>query len=218
MAARVAQENVGRGLARMGESHTKGMGYLADATDAPALLTAYKEARNAITHQAKIEKAVVRSASVLWTNVADGQKKVAVFEPLIDKRAAAILDEVKAAYQLQAAQRGSAATEPVMTAEEREAAATVVESVAGGAGARGGAAGGARGGAAGGARGAGGAAQGPRLPDEFNAEFNQLVGKNMTVLEIRDFLAGEFTPLPLADVMAVLKAREAAGQVRLTRR
>ena len=211
VAARVAQENVGRGLSRMGESHTKGLGYLADATDAASLMTAYKEARNAITHQAKIEKAVVRSASVLWTNPADGQKNVAVFEPLIDKRAAAVLDEVRAAYQLQASQRGMAATEPVVSAEEREAAATVVESVGGGRGGAGG-----RGGGGGGGR--GGAAQGPRLPDEFNAEFNQLLGKNMTVLEIRDFLSGEFTPLPLADVMAVLKAREASGQVRLTRK
>lgn len=201
MAARIAQENVGRGLARMGESHTKGMGYLADATDAATLVTAYKEARNAITHQATIEKAVVRSASVLWTHVADGQKKVAVFEPLIDRRAAALLDEVKAAYQLQASQRGVPATEPAMTAEEREAAATVVAQVGGGG----------RGG-----RGRGGA--GPRLPDEYNAEFGLLLGKGMTALQIRDFLSGEFTPLPLADVMAVLQARAAAGQVTLTRK
>ena len=213
MAARVAQENVGRGLSRMGESHVKGMGYLADATDAASLVTAYKEAKNAITHQAKVEQAVVRSASVLWTNAAEGQKKVATFVPLIDKRAGVLLEEVKAAWQLQAAQRGIVATEPVMTPEEKEAAATVVGVVA--ASGRGGAAGG-RGGGAGGGR--GGAAPGPRLPDEFNAEFSQLLGKKMTVLEIRDFLSGEFTPLPLADVMAVLKAREAAGQVTLTRK
>jgi hypothetical protein len=213
MAARIAQENVGRGLSRMGESHTKGMGYLADASDAATLVTAYKEAKNAIAHQAKIEKAVVNTASVLWTNVTAGQKKVAVFGPLIDKRAAALVDEVRAAYQLQAAQRGIAAAEPALTPEERDAAATVVEVVAGSG--RGGAAGG-RGGGAGGGR--GGAAQGPRLPDEFNTEFSQLLGKKMTALEIRDFLSGEFTPLPLADVMAVLKAREASGQITLTRR
>ena len=209
MAARITQENLGRGLSRMGESHTKGMGYLADATDAASLVTAYKEAKNAIAHQAKIEKAVVQSASVLWTNVADGQKKVAVFAPLIDKRAAALVDEVKAAYQLQAAQRGVQATEPAMTAEEREAAATLVEPVAGGG----------RGGRGGGGGGRGGrGAGGPSLPTEFNAEFSLLLGKHMTALEIRDFLSGEFTPLPLAEVMAVLKAREAAGQVTLTRK
>jgi hypothetical protein len=38
------------------------------------------------------------------------------------------------------------------------------------------------------------------------------------VLEIRDFLSGEFTPLPLADLMVVLKAREAAGTIKLTPR
>lgn len=52
----------------------------------------------------------------------------------------------------------------------------------------------------------------------MNAEFNILIGQNKTALEIRDFLSGEFTPLPLADLMAVLRAREAAGTIRLTPR
>src|SRR6185436_20627947 len=76
-AARVLADNLGRGLSRMGESHTKGLGYMADAADAPALTNAYKEAKNAIQHQAEIEKAVVRTASALWTDVAAGQKKTA---------------------------------------------------------------------------------------------------------------------------------------------
>ena len=70
----------------------------------------------------------------------------------------------------------------------------------------------------GGGRGGGVAAAataGPALPTEFNAEFSILLGQHKTVLEIRDFLSGEFTPLPLADVMAVLRAREAAGTIRL---
>ena len=49
----------------------------------------------------------------------------------------------------------------------------------------------------------------------MNAELTILLGKGKTVLEIRDFLSGEFEPVPLADVMAVLKAREAAGTIRL---
>ena len=59
---------------------------------------------------------------------------------------------------------------------------------------------------------------GPTLPDEFNAEFSALLGKKMTALQIRDFLSGEFTPLPLADVMAVLQARAAAGQITLVKK
>jgi Zn-dependent M28 family amino/carboxypeptidase len=214
MAARIAQDNVGRGLSRMGESHTKGLGYLADATDASSLMTAYKEAKNAIAHQATIEQAVVRSASVLWTNVAEGEKKVAAFVPLIDKRAAALMEEVKAAYQLQASQRSLPATEPTPTAEEREAASLVVEPVAGGRGGRGGGGGGPGGGRGGGR----GGASGPTLPTEFNAEFSALLPKRMTALQIRDFLSGEFTPLPLADVMAVLQARAAAGQITLVKK
>ncbi|MEK6399164.1 MAG: M28 family peptidase, partial [Terriglobus sp.] len=73
-AARILNENLGRGLARMGESHTKGLGYLADATDAASLNAAYKEAKIAILHQAAVEKDVVGSASVLWTNADAGKK------------------------------------------------------------------------------------------------------------------------------------------------
>jgi hypothetical protein len=211
MAARVVSDNLGRGLSRMGESHTKGLGYMADAT-ATTLTDAYKEARNAIRHQAEIEKAVVRSASVLWTNVAEGKKKTAVFEPLIDQRATALLNEVKASYQLQALQRNVPATEPVVTAEERAAANIMIEQVAQAGGGRGGGGGGGGGGRGG--RG-GGAAGGPSLPDEFNAEFSALLNKGMSVLQVRDFLSGEFTPLPLADVVAVLKARETAGAIKL---
>jgi len=210
MAARVVSDNLGRGLSRMGESHTKGLGYMADAADGPSLTLAYKEARNAIQHQADIEKGVVRSASVLWTNVDLGKKRVAAFEPLIDQRAGSLLNEVKAAYQLEALQHGVQAVEPVISAEEREAANLTVQQVPQVAQAGGGA-----GGRGGGRGGRGGAAAGPRLPEEFNAEFNILLGKNMTALQIRDFLSGEFTPLPLADVMAVLHAREAAGAIKL---
>ena len=220
MAARVVSDNLGRGLSRMGESHTKGLGYMADA-GATGLTQAYKEARNAIQHQAEIEKGVIRSASVLWTNVDEGKKRTATFEPLIDQRANALLNEVKAAYQLQAMQRQVAAAEPTMTPEEREAASLVVATVPAAEGAgRGGRGGGGGGGGAGGGRGGRGAGgpAGPSLPEEFNAEFNLLLGKGKTALQIRDFLSGEFTPLPLADVMAVLKVRQAAGAISLTPR
>lgn len=205
MAARVLNENVGRGLARMGESHVKGLGYLADAGDAAALSVAYKEARNAIQHQARIEKAVVRSASVLWTDQAEGQKRTSAFEPLIDQRSNALLNEVKAAYQLQASQRGVRAAEPAQTAAEREAANLIVDVVPRPAG---------QGGFGGGRMQPGG----PSFPDEFNAEFSLLLPKKLSALEIRDFLSGEFTPLPIEEVMEVLRAREAAGQVTITPR
>jgi aminopeptidase YwaD len=94
-----------------------------------------------------------------------------------------------------------------MTAEEKDAANLVVEVVPAAAGAGGGR------GAGGGGR--GGRAGGPSLPTEYSAEFSAILGRKMTVLEIRDFLSGEFSPLPLSDVMAVLKAREASGQIKL---
>jgi uncharacterized membrane protein YgcG len=217
MAARILSENVGRGLSRMGESHTKGLGYMADATSAATLTDGYKEARIAILHQAEVEKGVVSSASVLWTDANNGKQKTAPFAPLIDQRAAALLNEVKAAYQLQAMQRGVPAPEPMMTEQEREAASLVVESVGGGRGGGrgGGGAGGGAGGGGGGRGGGRGGNAGPSVPEEMNAEFTILLGKHLTALEIRDFLSGEFTPLPLADLMTVLHAREAAGTVKL---
>jgi hypothetical protein len=187
----------------MGESHTKGLGYLADASSASSLGVAYKEARNAILHQAMVEKGVVGSASVLWTDVEAGKRNTAAFEPLIDRRADALLEEVKAAYGIQAMQRGVAATEPTMTEEELVAANLVVQQVPSSGGGRRG---------RGGRRGAGG----PSLPDEFNSEFSILLRQEgITALQIRDFLSGEFTPLPLVDVMAVLRAREAGGSIQL---
>ena len=52
----------------------------------------------------------------------------------------------------------------------------------------------------------------------MNAEMSILLGKNLSVLEIRDFLSGEFEPVSLADVMAVLRARETAGTIKLVAR
>jgi hypothetical protein len=52
----------------------------------------------------------------------------------------------------------------------------------------------------------------------MNAELSILLGKKLSALEIRDFLSGEFEPIPLADVMAVLRAREATGAIRLVPR
>ena len=52
----------------------------------------------------------------------------------------------------------------------------------------------------------------------MTAEMTILQGQKKTALEIRDFLSGEFEPIPLSDVMAYLRAREQAGAIRLTRR
>ena len=52
----------------------------------------------------------------------------------------------------------------------------------------------------------------------MNAELSILLGKKLSALEIRDFLSGEFEPVPLADVMAVLRARETAGTIKLVPR
>jgi len=215
MAARVVSENLARGAQRMGDSHRKGLSYMADVTDAGALTAAYREAVVAIRHQASVEKGVVRSAKALFENPADGEKKVQVFEPLIEARAAALLAETKAMYALEAAQRKATPNEPVMTAEEKDASTLLVECVNGSgfAGCRPPSAAGAGAGPGGGG---GSAASG--LPQHMTAEATILLGQKKTALEFRDFLSGEFEPVPLSTVMTYLHAREQAGIVRLVRR
>jgi hypothetical protein len=179
----VLSENLSRGTERMGESYRKALSYIADAPNAVSLAAGYKDAIVTITHQANVEKGVVRSARVLFDSPADAEKKVQVFEPLIDKRAAALLDEAKAAYALQAAQRRAASAEPSRTAEEREASTFLIECVNGasfsGCNPAPGAGGG-RGGGFGGGGGRGGQPTG--LPQHMNAEATILLGQKKTAL------------------------------------
>jgi len=210
--ARVAAENLGRGTERMGDSERKGVAYLADAADGASLTVAYKEAKVAVQHQAIVEKGVVKSSAVLFAHPDEAVKTLAPLDALIDKRAAALSEEARAVYGLKAAQFKVPAAEPAMTPEEKDASNLIVECVNGSSfSGCNQAPGGGRGGPGGG-RGQGG----PALPQHMTAEFTILLGQHKTALEIRDFLSGEFEPVPLADVMAVLRAREQAGAIKLT--
>ena len=204
MAVRVLADVLGRGAERMTANQRKGLGYIGDVTDASQLAQAYKDAKVAVQHQARIEKAVLESAAVLFANPADAAKKVATtYDPLVDARANALLAEVKATYQMAASTWKTSAPEPAATPLEQEASRLVVERVA----------------PAGGGRGGGrGAAVPSRIPGHMTSELNALLARGMTVLEIRDFISGEFEPVPLQDVMDYVKAQEAAGAVKITRR
>ncbi len=139
---------------------------------------------------------------------------------MIDARAATLLNEVSAFYRLQAEQRKVPPTEPSPTELERKAARSIVERPAGAGGGRGG---------FGGGGGRGGAAAQPmtperqvlmaamrKIPGHMTSELNALVAQKKTVLEIRDFISGEFEPVPLADVMEYFEAQAKAGAVTLT--
>ena len=238
MAGRVTSENLGRGSERMGDSERKAVNYLADATTPDALLAAWKDAKVTIRHQAEVEKAVIRSSAVLYADPAAAVKPLAAIESAIDGRLLSLTEEVRAAYLLHAQRLNTTPVlDPPMTAEEKDASNLVVECVnaptfsgCGGGGRGGPGAGGpavapvARGSGGGRARGGSGRRRpwrrwarqaGPTLPQHMNAELTILLGKKKTALEIRDFLSGEFEPVPLADVMAVLHAREASGQIKL---
>ena len=199
VAERVIAENLGRGLARIGEAHTKGLGYLADAP-ASGLAVARREARVAVEHQIAVEQEVLRSAAVLWTNRATGQREAGKFADLVRRRGASLLGEIDAYYAV----KGPAT--PTMSggdASEREAANLIVK----------------LGPKASKTSLFGSRNPEPNVPDEFRAELGLLIEReNMSVLEICDFLSGEFTPLPLDELMAVLRARENAGLVRLEKR
>ncbi len=223
-AGRVTAESLARGTERMGEAERKGLGYLADAATPDALIEAFKDARASILHQARVEKTVVKSSSVLFSNPADAEKKLGSFDVMIDQRASDLLNEARTVFALNAEMKKAPSAPPSLTDAEQTAARTLVER-AGGDGAFGG-----FGGGGGGGRQAQMAAMEKmspaeraemmalrnKVPAHMTSELNILLGKKMTVLEIRDFLTGEFEPLPLADLLAYLKGQEKSGSIKLT--
>jgi aminopeptidase YwaD len=214
MALRVAADALGRGGERMSENLRKGVGYIADITGGASLAQAYKDAKATVRHQSNIEKAVVKSSGVLFSSPTVAQQ-LAVYEPLIEARTAAQLNEVTATFKLAAAQWKVAATEPPASESEKLAARLVVQRVPPPAGAAGGPGGG-FGGGFGGPPNPAVAAAVQKIPQHMRSELNQLLPRGMTALEIRDFLTGEFEPLGLDELLAYLKAMEGAGLVRLT--
>jgi hypothetical protein len=209
MAARITAESLGRGSERLGEAQRKGLGYLADAPgDGGHLLDAYRDALITVQHQSEVERAVVGSTSVLYGNAAGAQQNLQAQQSLISMTSTSLQNELKAYYQSQAQRMGITATEPMLTDAEKLAARTFPESVQA-AGGRGGA-----GGGGGGGGGRGGAAP-SRIPQHMNAELNILIRQKKSVLEIRNFLSGEFEPLPLADLVDYFQAQEKAGAMKL---
>jgi hypothetical protein len=221
MAGKVTAESLARGTERMGQSQSKGLAYLADATDAASLVEAYKEARNAVLHQSAVEKAVVQSSSVLYTAPGEAKKKLASFDSLIDQRTAVLLKEIRAFYEIEAQRLKAAPAEPTLTEAEAKAARMVVER----AGEQGGMMMG-----FGGRQGGGGMDRFPpeeraalqaamgKVPPHMTSELNALIGQKKSVLEIRNFLSGEFEPLPLADLMEYLNAQEKLGRWKISGR
>ena len=212
MGMKVAGESLTRGSARMGESHRKGIGYLADEANGANLHRAYREAMNAIRHQADVEKRVVRTAAILFDSPADAEKKLATFDPLVERRAAALQSEVEAFYRLRAGQKNARMMKVELSVAEKEAARISVERVPGQGG------GGFGGQAAAIAR--ANLTETERaalrtIPQHMNAELNILIGQKKSVLEMRDFLSGEFEPLPLGDLLGYLRAMEKVGTVKL---
>jgi Zn-dependent M28 family amino/carboxypeptidase len=212
-ALKITAESLARGAERMGISQKKGLSYMADLPFGLTLPEAYREARVAIRHQAAVEKAVVKSAATLFADPAAAAKKLTPFDALIDQRAAALQNEAAALFALRAEQLKVPATEPAATDLEKLAARTVVEPAA--------QAGGPGAGMFGGGRGQGApdtplAAARRKIPGHITGELAAVLRQKRTVLEVRDFISGEFEPVPLQDVFDYVKALAAAGQAKLT--
>jgi len=212
LAYRVANESLGRGAERIGANHRKGLGYMADAMTGAELVEAYKEAKNAVRHQTNVEKAVVATTAALFNDPVAGAKQVAPLQALIEQRADALNKEVTASFKIAASILKVPSTEPQPTELERTAAKTWVEQVPRQGG----------GGFGGGRGGAGGTGMSPedqaalaKVPGHMTAELRLLMAKGMSVMQIRDFLAGEFDPLPVADLMDYFRVQEKTGAIKL---
>ena len=217
MGMKIAGECFARGTERMGEAERKGLGYIADANDAASLSVAYNEARNAVKHQTDVEMTVVKSMNVLFNDPTEGEKKLTEFASLVQESADALQNEVNAYYYARAEQKNIETSKARMTQEEKDASRIIAERVPGQGGGFGG------GGAAAQARAAAMArltdderAALRKVPQHMIAELNILLGQKRNVMEIRDFLAGEFDPLPVTDLMGYLKVQEKIGTVKLS--
>jgi aminopeptidase YwaD len=211
MAARITAESLGRGSERLGEAQRKGLGYLADAVQGDEqLYSAYKDALNAVNHQAEIEKAVIGSTTILYLKQSMPDRVfIEQQRQIIDKHAEILNAQLTGYYSDTAEHKwGQLMRKLDMTDAEKLAARTFLERVPAPAGGRGGAGGGGGGGGRGGATPS-------RIPQHMNAELSILINQKKSVLEIRDFLSGEFEPLPLADLMDYFQAQEKAGAVKL---
>ena len=54
-----------------------------------------------------------------------------------------------------------------------------------------------------------------KIPTHMSGELNVLLGQKKTVKEIRDFISGEFEPVPVSDVLDYLRALEKLGSIKL---
>jgi hypothetical protein len=215
MALKVAAESVARGAERMGQAQRKGLAYLADAGDAAALSGAYKEALNAVRHQASVEKGVIQSSSVLFANPPEAKNRLAKFDALVAQRGDSLANEVKALYELSAQRLKTTPAAPAMSELEAKAAKLFAEKI----------------GPSGffeGMRAQGEAMEKlsaeerasvraalEKIPRHMSSELSLLIGQKKSALEIRNFLAGEFEPVALEEVMNYLQAREKLGMIKL---
>ncbi len=209
IASRLAAESMARATERMGEAERKGLGYLADTSDPAGLSHSFKEALNAVRHQTEVEKAVVLSSAVLFNQPEEAQKKLAPLAALVGQRGEALKNEVRAFYQLQADRMHIAVIEPVPSDAEKAAARKIPERVGGQ-----GEFGGMRG-----MRGEGNpelAAARRLVPSHMQSELSELMKRKKSILEIRDFLSGEFEPIAVDDLLSYFQAMEKAGQIKIT--
>jgi len=208
LAARFAAESLARATERMGEAERKGLGYLADAKGADSLPNAYKEALNAVRHQTEIERSVVLSPAALFNQNSGGEKKLAVLANLTAQRGEALKNEIRAFYQMQADLLQTSAGEPILSEGEKSAARKIPERTGGQS-------------ELGGMRGM--REEGPselaaamrKVPAHMQSELNELLKRKKSILEIRDFLSGEFEPLPLDDLLVYFQAMEKTGRIKI---
>ena len=193
----------------MGQAQQKGLTYISHL-NAENVVNGYREAQNVLRHQAAVERAVIQSTSALWGDSAAAKQTLASFDPTLQARTAALQGEATRFFKVRAAELGVEPVEPLMTNAEKTASNLTVEPVPGA------------------IRDIVALEKLPeahraevekllaKLPAHMTAEFGILLLKKKSILEIRDFLSGEFEPLALADLMEYLKARQELGNVKIS--
>ena len=54
-----------------------------------------------------------------------------------------------------------------------------------------------------------------KIPGHMTSELRAILPRKLTVMQVRDFISGEFEPVQLADVVAYFDAQSKVGSVKL---
>lgn len=190
---------------RIAQDLRDGLAMIAGST-ASTLNVSFKEALNLVQQAYIRERLDVGSAATLATGDKAATGDIAALAATLDQAEPVDLGRVKLAYRSAAARLGVTPVDPPVPTDDERAAARLVPAKKPGAPAPQGFGGG------------GGGATPPALQGYYAMEARNFADGRHSILDIRNAIAAEFGPVPLADVVKFFRDAEKAGTYTITAR